>query len=95
MMDARLPGKRAGSTRTSIVAFMGSCRYDLASQLDKRADICTEVHKIRDGATTHGGLTVPALLAMLAEDAGLIITRPGSWEGANMTALLKSHGYQF
>lgn len=31
---------------------------------------------------------------MLAEDAGMIISRSGSWEGSNMATVLSSHGYQ-
>ena len=47
----------------------------------------------RDGATTRGALTVERLLAMLAEDCGMVISRPGSWEGSGMANLLASHGY--
>lgn len=54
---------------------------------------CTRADRARDGATTHGPLTVPTLVAMLAEDAAMIISRPGSWEGANMANVLSSHGY--
>ena len=60
----------------------------------KLAKLCTEADQARDGATTHGPLTVPALLAMLAEDAGMVLTRPGSWEGSNMDTVFSSHGYQ-
>ncbi|CAJ7811100.1 Uncharacterised protein [Burkholderia pseudomallei] len=31
---------------------------------------------------------------MLAEDAGMVISRPGSWEGANLAQVLLSHGYE-
>jgi hypothetical protein len=48
---------------------------------------------VREGACTHGALTVSSLLGMLAEDVGMVETRPGSWEGANMTTVLESHGY--
>lgn len=48
----------------------------------------------RQGATTHGKLDVPKLLVMLAEDAAMTNTRPGSWEAANMQQVLDSHGYQ-
>jgi hypothetical protein len=44
-------------------------------------------------AMTHGALTVERLLAMLAEDCGMIINRPGSLEGSGMANLLASHGY--
>ncbi len=58
------------------------------------AERCTAADQERAGATTHGPLTANALLAMLAEDAALAITRPGSWEGANMATVLESHGYR-
>ena len=67
---------------------------DLADQLEKLAKLCTDADQARDGATTHGPLTVPALLAMLAEDAGMVLTRPGAWEGSNMGTVFSSHGYQ-
>ncbi len=47
----------------------------------------------RDGANTHGAITLATLGAMLLEDASLATTRPGSWEGSAMVALLRSHGY--
>lgn len=43
--------------------------------------------------SSHGPLTLARLVEMLLEDAALVITRPGSWEGANMTQVLESHGY--
>jgi hypothetical protein len=48
----------------------------------------------RDGATTRGELDVPALLAVLAQDAAMVIARPGSGEGSKMADLLSSHGYE-
>lgn len=65
-----------------------------AASLAELARRCTEADADRNGATTHGPLTVAALLAMLAEDAGLVIDRPGSWEGANMAQVFTSHGYE-
>jgi hypothetical protein len=65
----------------------------LGAQLSRLAKRCTAVHKERDGATTHGALTVECLLEMLAEDCGMVISRPGSWEGSGMANLLASHGY--
>jgi hypothetical protein len=44
-------------------------------------------------ACTHGLLTVAGTLAMLAEDVGMVWTRPGSWEGSNMAQVFSSHGY--
>ncbi len=68
---------------------------ELAARLDELANLCTLADQTPEHATTHGALTASALLAMLAEDAGLVISRPGSWEGVNMTIVLDSHGYQF
>jgi len=65
-------------TYTNLLAVVESCN---------RAD---ESHK---GATTHGRLDVPRLLRMLAEDAAMTNSRPGSWEGANLQQVLDSHGY--
>ena len=67
---------------------------DLAYQLAELAARCTEIDQDRGGATTHGPLTVPDLLAMLAEDASMILSRPSSWEGSNMNTVLSAHGYQ-
>jgi hypothetical protein len=47
-----------------------------------------------DPFNSHGPLTVKKLAAMLLEDAGMVISRPGSWEGSNMTDVLRSHGYR-
>lgn len=38
-------------------------------------------------------LTVGTLLQMLAQDCAMVVTRPGSWEGANMADILQGHGY--
>lgn len=66
---------------------------EVADSIAQLAERCTEIDKERDGLTSHGALTVESLLAMLAEDARLMMVRPGSWEGAGMAALLTSHGY--
>ncbi|GAC1632175.1 MAG: hypothetical protein NVS9B10_26340 [Nevskia sp.] len=47
----------------------------------------------REGGNTHGRLNLPKLTRMLLEDVALAWRRPGSWEGANMTQVLESHGY--
>jgi hypothetical protein len=65
-----------------------------AADLAELVKLCTEVDAEREGATTHGSLTVERLLVMLAEDAGMFIGRLGSWEGSNMAIVLSSHGYQ-
>ncbi len=66
----------------------------LVETLETLAALCTEADSASDGFTSHGPLTVEGLLAMLAEDAGMVITRSGSWEGANMGRVLACHGYQ-
>ncbi|MEW5891248.1 MAG: hypothetical protein AB1768_19945 [Pseudomonadota bacterium] len=66
---------------------------DIAATLVGLVAVCNESHEAREGATTHGKLTVASLLSMLAEDAAMVMRRPGSWEGANMAQVLQSHGY--
>lgn len=63
------------------------------SDLCDLVDGCNRRHQAGIGPNTHGLLTVPLLLTMLAEDAGMVVSRPGSWEGANMRAVLQGHGY--
>jgi hypothetical protein len=65
-----------------------------AESLRELAKRCTAANGCSGGFTSHGPLTVSSLLAMLAEDAGMVITRPGSWEGANMAQVFSSHGYE-
>lgn len=74
-------------------AVMIDVAEDTIVLLTDLARLCSQADQAREGATTHGPLTVPALVAMLAEDAAMIISRPGSWEGANMATVLSSHGY--
>ena len=66
---------------------------EIADCLAVLASACTRQNKRRDGATTHGPLDVSALMTMLAEDAGMVVSRPGSWEGSNMAQVFQSHGY--
>ena len=47
----------------------------------------------RSECSSHGQLTLTRLTAMLLQDAALVVTRPGSWEGSNMAQVLHSHGY--
>lgn len=61
--------------------------------LRQLAVTCSQADGERNGFTTHGKLTPASLLAMLAEDAAMVVTRPGSWEGANMAQVFVSHGY--
>nr|WP_321266055.1 hypothetical protein [Alcaligenes faecalis] len=67
---------------------------DTASALHELVDRCTFAHKHNGGYSSHGVLDVPSLLKMLADDAAMVITRPGSWEGANLAQVLSSHGYE-
>ncbi|VVE01112.1 hypothetical protein PNO31109_02121 [Pandoraea nosoerga] len=67
---------------------------ETAANLRELAIRCTRSNKLREGFTSHGDLTPSTLLAMLAEDAGMVISRPGSWEGANLAQVLSSHGYE-
>lgn len=62
--------------------------------LAELAKACTAEDAARKGMTTHGALSPSKLLAMLAEDAAMVISRPGSWEGSNMAQVFSSHGYQ-
>ena len=47
----------------------------------------------RSACSSHGELTLTRLTVMLLQDAALVVTRPGSWEGSNMAQVLHSHGY--
>lgn len=76
------------------VAVAVAMHGDTYNNLVVVVDSCNRSHEQREGATTHGKLTVSSLLGMLAEDAAMTNTRPGSWEGANMQQVLDSHGYQ-
>jgi hypothetical protein len=57
-------------------------------------DNCNRCHDQQNGITSHGRLTVSSLLSMLAEDAAMTKSRPGSWKGSNMQQVIDSHGYQ-
>lgn len=46
-----------------------------------------------DQACSHGPLDIARLASMLMEDVALMVRRPGSWEGAGMAEVLRSHGY--
>lgn len=67
---------------------------ETATNLRALAARCAVEHGRQDGFTSHGVLTVSTLLAMLAEDAAMVISRPGSWEGSNMAQVFQSHGYE-
>ncbi|MCW3699898.1 hypothetical protein [Burkholderia cenocepacia] len=65
-----------------------------AASLRELAARCTRENKRSEGFTSHGDLTPETLLEMLAEDAAMVISRPGSWEGSNMAQVFSSHGYE-
>lgn len=62
--------------------------------LQEVVDNCNRINKKRGSCTSHGELDIPGLLMMLAQDAAMTVSRPGSWEGSNMQQVLDSHGYQ-
>ena len=65
-----------------------------AAALAELAGRCNHCCAIGDGFASHGASFTPAtLLAMLAEDAGKIVTDPESWQSANLRQVLASHGY--
>lgn len=67
---------------------------ELSASLEELVAVCNNCCAIGDGFASHGASFTPAtLLAMLAEDAGKIITDPESWQSANMGRVLASHGY--
>lgn len=66
----------------------------VAADLAELARRCTEADEQRGGATTHGPLAPADILTMLAEDAAMVVSRPGSWEAAGMVQHLASHGYE-
>lgn len=76
------------------VAIAVAVSNETYSNLQVVVTSCNEANKSREGATTHGNLTVSSLLGMMAEDLAMTNTRPGSWEGSNMQQVLDSHGYQ-
>lgn len=67
---------------------------EVAASLAELARRCTEADEERNGATTHGPVEPADILAMLAEDAALVVSRPGSWEGSGIAQHLAAHGYE-
>jgi hypothetical protein len=99
--NAEQTGLQTGSAQTTPGIAMNApvavaVAFDHATYMSLLTVVasCNRAEEDREGATTHGKLDVPKLLAMLAEDAAMTNTRPGSWEGANMQQVLDSHGYQ-
>lgn len=66
-------------------------RADSLTELARR---CAQAHADRPDATTHGALSLADLLALLIEDAAMVIDRPGSWEGEAIRQILMRHGYE-
>lgn len=86
------PEPAVGDAETVIV--------DVAMPRSLHATIRTLLHAVNtshqvreERACTHGPLTVSGALAMLAEDLGMVESRPGCWEASNMAQVLASHGY--
>lgn len=65
-----------------------------AVALHELAVRCTDANQRNDGCNSHRALSVSAMLSMLAEDAAMVITRPGSWEDSNTAQVFSSHGYE-
>jgi hypothetical protein len=59
----------------------------LVAGLQELAKSCAEIDADWGGATTHGGPSVGSVLAMPAEDADMVLTRPGFWEGTNLVSV--------
>ena len=89
----RFADQQAGGNLPDTRKYRIEVSNERGAQLSRLAKRCTAVDKVCNGATTHGALTVERLLAMLAEDCGMIIRRPESLEGSGMANLLASHGY--
>lgn len=82
-------------TFSAPVAVAIALSRDVYTTLLAVVESCNRAHENNKGATTHGRLDIPNLLGMLAEDAAMTDTRPGSWEGANLQQVLDSHGYYY
>lgn len=73
---------------------MASISIELSAEmLGKLTELAERCSEADENATSHGPLDVVGLLTMLAEDAVMVIDRPGSWEGSNMATVLTAHGY--
>lgn len=68
---------------------------ETASALTELAGCCNHCSTVSDGFASHGASFTPSrLLAMLAEDAAMLVTQPESWQSANMGRVFAAHGYQ-
>lgn len=43
---------------------------------------------------SHGPLDIQRLAQVMLQDVALTVRRPGSWEGANMRQVLRSHDFE-
>lgn len=68
---------------------------DTLRDLTTLVQSCNEAGEVRGGVNTHGRLSVPTLLVLLAEDVGRMVSHPKSWEAAYMVQVLLAHGYEF
>jgi len=92
----------AGKEAEPVVGDVDTVIVDIAIPRSLHATIRTLLHSVNtspqvreERGCTHGPLTVAGLLAMLAEDVGMVETRPGCWEASNMAQVLTSHGYNY
>ena len=62
---------------------------------DEDAALIGELLEVMNASdfNSHGPLDLKRLAELLLEDVALAVRRPGSWEGANMGQVLRSHGY--
>jgi hypothetical protein len=79
--------------KTKTVRITLQLPVDIYNDLVYVAERCTRIHKAKGGGTSHGDLDATSLLLMLAEDAAMANSRPGSWEGTNLQQVLDAHGY--
>lgn len=92
-LDSQVPANH-GVVMGAPVAVAIGLSEDVYNDLLAVVAHCNRADDENSGATTHGKLDIPKLITMLAEDAAMTNSRPGSWEGANLQQVLDSHGYQ-
>lgn len=84
--------ERTASTAPAVLVMLPLAASTYQELLEV-VESCNLANKKREGCTSHGKLDVEGLITMLAEDAAMTNSRPGSWEGANMQHVLNCHGY--
>lgn len=68
---------------------------EIVVALTQLAGRCNHCSAVSDGFASHGAsFNVAKLLAMLAEDAAMMITQPDSWQSAHMRRVFAAHGYR-